>query len=273
MGTRPGEVPRSGELGELAFLNRDAVQPLADGYTKAEADDRFLTDQAIGTRPDQVPLVGMLARRAFTDGPIGTSDISDAAITTEKIAPGAVVTADLADAAVTTAKLADAAVTRAKVGESLIRLGTQQATTSGTFKEFTGIPSWARKITLSLWFVSTNGTANILVQLGTGGAPTTSGYTGYSVFSWASGVVPVSSTAGIPIFNNAASYSHFGHLTFTNVGGNAWVASGQLTTGGTQGAIVSSGFIELAGVLNYVRIVTANGTDAFDAGAVNISWE
>ena len=111
------------------------------------------------------------------------------------------------------------------------------------------------------------------MQLGTGGAPTASGYAGYSVFSWASGIVPISSTAGIPIFNNAASYSHFGQLTFTNVGGNAWVASGQFVTGGTQGSIVSGGVIELAGVLNYLRIVTANGTDAFDAGAVNISWE
>lgn len=179
----------------------------------------------------------------------------------------------VSDSTVTGADVQDGSLGRNDLGESLIRIGTQQATTSGTFKEFTGIPSWARRITVALWFVSTNGTANILVQLGTGGAPTTSGYTAQTVFSWASGVVPASSADGIPIFNNAASYSHFGHLTFTNVGGNAWVASGQFTTGGTQGSIVSSGFIELAGVLNYLRIVTANGTDAFDAGAVNISWE
>lgn len=44
-------------------------------------------------------------------------------------------------------------------------------------------------------------------------------------------------------------------------------------TGGTQGAVVSGGFIDLAGALNYMRIVTANGADTFDAGAVNISWE
>lgn len=189
------------------------------------------------------------------------------------VSDSTITSADVQDGSLTGNDVQDGSLGRADIGESLIRLGTVQATTSGTFKEFTGIPSWARRITLSLWFVSTNGAANILVQLGAGGAPTTSGYTGHSVFSWASGVVPVSSTAGIPIFNNAAAYSHFGHITFTNVGGNSWVASGQLTTGGTQGAIVSSGFIELAGVLNYLRIVTANGTDAFDAGAVNISWE
>jgi len=183
--------------------------------------------------------------------------------------PGAMVS----DSTITGADVQNSSLTAADVGESLIRRGTQQATTSGTFREFTGIPSWARRITVNLWGVSTNGTTNILVQLGTGGAPSTAGYTGFSVFSWASGVVPVSSVNGIPVFNNAASYTHFGRIVFTNVSGNIWVASGALVTGGTQGAITSGGVIELSGVLDYLRIVTANGSDLFDAGAVNITWE
>lgn len=208
-----------------------------------------------------------------SDSSLTGSDIQDSSLTGSDIQDATLTGADVQDSSLTGADVQDGSLGRNDLGESLIRVGTQQATTSGVFKEFTGIPSWARKITLALWYVSTNGAANILVQLGTGGAPTTSGYAGYSVFSWTSGIVPVSSTAGIPIFNNAASYSHFGHLTFTSVGGNAWVASGQIVAAGTQGAIVSGGFIDLPGVLNYLRIVTANGTDAFDAGAVNISWE
>lgn len=193
--------------------------------------------------------------------------------------PGAMVSdstitgTDVQDGSLTGADVQDGGLGRNDMGESLIRLGPVQGVTSGVSHQFTGIPAWARRVTLHFWFVSTNGTANILVQLGTGGAPTTSGYTGHSVFSWASGVVPVNSSNGIPIFSNAASYSHFGTLTFNNIGGNSWVASGQLVTGGTAGAIVSGGFIELAGALDYLRIVTANGTDQFDAGAVNITWE
>lgn len=208
-----------------------------------------------------------------SDSTITSADVQDSTLTGADVQDGSIAGADVQDASLTGADVQDGSLGRNDVGESLIRLGTQQATTSGAFKEFTGIPPWARRITLHLWYVSTNGATNILVQLGTGGAPTASGYAGYSVFSWASGIVPISSTAGIPIFNNAASYSHFGQLTFTNVGGNAWVASGQFVTGGTQGSIVSGGVIELAGVLNYLRIVTANGTDVFDAGAVNITWE
>ena len=189
------------------------------------------------------------------------------------VSDSTITSADVQDASLTGNDIQDGSLTRDDIGQSLIRVGTLQVTTSGVFKEFNSIPSWARRITVAFWNVSTNGASNLLVQLGTDGAPTTSGYAGYSVFSWASGVVPVSSTAGIPIFNNAASYSHFGELTFTNVGGNAWVASGQFVTGGIQGSIVSGGVIDLAGVLDYIRIVTANGTDAFDAGAVNITWE
>ena len=208
-----------------------------------------------------------------SDSTITSADVQDGSLTGTDVQDGGIGTADLADAAVTNAKLASNAVTRAKVGESLINLGTEQATTSGTFKEFTGIPSSARRITVTFNAVSTNGATNILVQLGTGGAATTSGYAGYSVFSWGSGVVPVSSTAGIPIFNNAASYNHYGHLVLTNISGNTWVASGQFATAGTQGSTISGGAITLAGVLNYLRIVTSNGTDTFDAGSVNISWE
>lgn len=208
-----------------------------------------------------------------SDSMITSTDVQDSSLTGADVQDGSIASADVQDGSLTGSDVQDGSLGRADVGESMIRLGTQQATTSGTFKQFTDIPTWARRITLSLWYVSTNGINNILVQLGTGGVPTASGYAGYSVFSWASGVVPISSTAGIPIFNNAASYSHFGQLVFTNVGGNAWVASGQFVTGGTQGAIVSGGVIELAGALNYLRIVTANGTDAFDAGAVNITWE
>lgn len=157
---------------------------------------------------------------------------------------------------------------------SVISLGTQQATTSGTFKDFTAIPSWARQVTVAFQSVSTNGTADILVQLGAGGTPTTSGYTGQSAFSWSGGTGTTTSADGIPVFNNDPGFLHFGHLTFLNVNGNDWLASGHFATGGSyQGATVSSGVIQLSGVLDNLRVLTANGTDAFDAGSVNIAWQ
>jgi hypothetical protein len=213
---------------------------------------------------------------------ISGSMIQDGSVNTADLAAGAVVTADIADAAVTAAKLSPGVGSAGQFlrtdGSALswsrpLVVDTAKASTSGSAVEFTGISSWVRRITVALNGVSTNGATNILVQLGTGGTPTTSGYAGYSVFSWASGIVPVNSTAGIPVFNNAASYNHYGHLVLTNISGNLWLASGEFVTAGTQGSIVSGGSVTLAGVANYLRVVTSNGTDAFDAGSINVLYE
>lgn len=181
--------------------------------------------------------------------------VSDSSITGLDIQNGSIGSDDLAPGALT------------------VQQDTVKASTSGAAVQFPDIPAWVRRITLAINGVSTSGGANILVQLGTGGTPTTSGYVSESVFSSASGVVPISSAAGIPIFNNAASYNHYGQLVFTNISGNTWLASGQFVSTGTTGAIISGGVVTLSGVLNYLRMVTANGTDTFDAGSVNLFYE
>jgi len=53
---------------------------------------------------------------------------------------------------------------------------TAKASTSGTSIDFTGIPSWVKRITVMFSGVNTTVGAQIVVQLGTGGSPTTSGY-------------------------------------------------------------------------------------------------
>jgi hypothetical protein len=179
------------------------------------------------------------------------------------------------DASLTGADIQDGSISASdlEAGAAAIARDTAKASTSGTAVEFTGIPSWAKRITLLFNGVSTDGTSDILAQLGVAGVPTTSGYVGNSVFSWTSGVVSVSSTAGIPVFNNAASYLHYGQLVFTNIGGNTWLASGQFVSTDTQGCIVAGGVVTLAGALNYLRVVSANGTAAFDAGQINLLYE
>ena len=59
---------------------------------------------------------------------------------------------------------------------SVITSGTSQASTSGTSIDFTSIPSWVKRITLMFNGVSTNGTSNYQIQIGSGSV-TTSGYT------------------------------------------------------------------------------------------------
>ena len=152
-------------------------------------------------------------------------------------------------------------------------LATAVASTSGTSIDFTGLPSWVKRITLMFQGVSTNGTSNWLFQLGSGSA-TTSGYlgTGYRATNAGSWInIAFTTGFGVP-FDTASAVVH-GSIVFANITGNNWVANGFLsrsdttTTGGTGGSI------SLAGVLDRVRITTVGGTDTFDAGTINILYE
>jgi hypothetical protein len=153
-----------------------------------------------------------------------------------------------------------------------IQRGTAVASTSGTSIDFTGIPSWVRRITVMFQGVSTNGTSNLQVQLGSG-SPTTSGYLGSSIASTAGGNSAATSTTGFVVLSGVATYLFNGIGVFTNLTGNTWV--GSINVGQSDTARVSSVYasIALAGTLDRVRITTVNGTDTFDAGSINILYE
>ena len=51
---------------------------------------------------------------------------------------------------------------------SIITSMTAQASTSGTSIDFTSIPSWVKRITVMFNGVSTNGSNNLLIQIGLG---------------------------------------------------------------------------------------------------------
>jgi hypothetical protein len=165
---------------------------------------------------------------------------------------------------VVTAKILDANVTPAKLSQPLT-LATAQATTSGTSIDFTGIPSWAKRITLMLNGVSTGGTSAVQIQLGAGSV-TTSGYAGVAFFTSGSNNI----ATGIPLGASAslAANTRFGAVVFNNVSGNVWSASGNASV-----VVCCAGGITLSGTLDRIRLTTVNGTDTFDAGSVNIMYE
>jgi hypothetical protein len=164
--------------------------------------------------------------------------------------------------------------TAASVVEASPVLGTVQNSTSGTAIAFTGIPSRAKKVTLIFNGVSTSVDAHILVQLGVGSAPTTSGYAnGYSALStpFDGNSYSTTSSAGVPVFNQAA-FTSTGQIVFTNITGNTWVASGSfVTSSGIGGHFTSGGSIALSGPIGMIRATV--GTGAFDLGSMNVLIE
>lgn len=147
--------------------------------------------------------------------------------------------------------------------------GTAVASTSGTSIDFTGIPSWVKRITVMFNGVSTNGTSLIQLQLGST-TFTTSGYISASGSSDSSGTS--TSTTGIAIRSGIATNLLTGAFVISNTSSNIWNATLNMYRSDGS-AVYGAGGVTLSGTLDRVRITTVNGTDTFDAGSINIMYE
>jgi len=152
--------------------------------------------------------------------------------------------------------------------------GTAVASTSGTFIDFTDIPSWVKRITVMMNGVSTSGTSNPLIQLGTSGGIVSTGYQVQSFNNVNPGgsTAPTSFTAGFGSQSGAAVNTLTGNLVITNLSGNIWVGQGAFYITTTASSYIAGG-VTLSGTLDRVRITTVGGTDTFDAGSINILYE
>jgi len=162
-----------------------------------------------------------------------------------------------------------------------IAKGTAVASTSGTVIDFTGIPSWVERITVMFNGVSTNATGSrrMLIQIGTGGSPTATGYLSSASSIGATNNTTSSTTSAtngfvLQGYPPTATKAFTGSIVITNITGNTWVSSGLLSDDvGADGVVMSAGAVTLSGVLNMVRITTQPTPDTFDAGSINIIYE
>lgn len=151
-----------------------------------------------------------------------------------------------------------------------IQLGASVATTSGTSIDFTGIPAGVKIISLIMNGVSTNGSSDFLVQIGSAAIQTT-GYTSTGSLTGSSSLT-ASSASGMLLYNNSAAHLASVKVSFDLFSGTTWVSShsGKLSTAFSCNG---GGDVALSGVLDRLRLTTVGGTAVFDAGTVNISWE
>ena len=185
------------------------------------------------------------------------------------IADAAVTTAKIADANITTAKVADANITPAKLSQPLTQ-GTSQASTSGTSITFTGIPSWAKRVTIMLNGVTSSGATYQSLQLGSGSLATT-GYGGVITVTYGTLTQTNNSPASsFYVINQVASTAHSGSVVLVNVTGNTWVMTSIIGAPSTTRNNYASGAVTLSGALDRIAI-TDPGT--FSAGSINILYE
>jgi hypothetical protein len=157
-----------------------------------------------------------------------------------------------------------------------ITQATAVASTSGTSIDFTSIPSWVKRITVMFNGVSTNGTSIVIVQLGDSGGIEATGYLGACVTTSTGPTISASNFSASFLTSTArasTSVSH-GSLVLTSLNSsNTWVANGIFAGSDAPYAQTLSGSKALSDTLDRVRITTVNGTDAFDAGSINILYE
>jgi hypothetical protein len=154
-----------------------------------------------------------------------------------------------------------------------------KATTSGASVDFTGIPSWAKRITLNMSGVSTTGTNLIVVRLGDAGGFENSGYLGsscfvsglpsYNSFNQSTGFNVVGGTASV------AGVTMYGSLTLSvlEASTNTWACQGVIARGDTATVAMVGGVKALSDTLTQIQLANVGGTDTFDAGKANILYE
>jgi len=157
---------------------------------------------------------------------------------------------------------------------SMNTLATAVPSTSGTSIDFTGLPSWVKKITVMFSGVSTNGSSNLQIQIGPSGGVETTGYG--STMTYIVNATPATTNVSSGFLagtygSSGASYN--GIITISTLGSSVWVMAGNLNDAGSTRTFFGSGGKTITGTLDRVRITTVNGTDTFDAGTINILYE
>lgn len=162
------------------------------------------------------------------------------------------------------------------MASSVLTSETAKASTSGTSIDFTGIPSWVKRITVMFSGVSTNGTNPIFLQIGSGSF-STSGYLGSAIeidgsplgvlFTSGFGISPLPAVADI----------FYGIMTIVNITGTTWVSSFVGSRSNAAFSVTGNGSSgSIGGPLDRLRILasaTGSPSDTFDAGTINIMYE
>ena len=152
--------------------------------------------------------------------------------------------------------------------------GTAVATTSGTSIDFTGIPSWVKRITVMFNGVSTSGGSDVMIQIGAGSIINT-GYLGNGTRINGSGFAGTANSTGFRLeatLGSVGASIRYGSASIFLVTTNTYGINSNYSVAPAESA-TGTGTLALSGALDRIRLTTVNGTDTFDAGSVNILYE
>ena len=150
------------------------------------------------------------------------------------------------------------------------------ASSGPTSVDFTGIPSWAKRITVMFKGVGLSASTDFQIQIGSGSV-TTSGYgSSCATFnSGGTGLPAASFTSGFAATNGYATGSPVnGFAIIVAMPSLSYGYSSNIGGGSNNNTVYpATGVVTLAGSLDRVRITSVSGTALFNSGNINILWE
>jgi hypothetical protein len=153
----------------------------------------------------------------------------------------------------------------------------EQASTSGTSIDFTGISPFATEIEIFGTAVSTNGTSDIIAQIGDAGGIESASYESNGESRGTAPSIGITNyTAGYGVINGVAAavaYNFSITLKLANNSTNKWFCevSGARVGGSTMYSGI--GTKSLSAMLDRIRITTAGGANTFDAGTIGARYK
>lgn len=149
----------------------------------------------------------------------------------------------------------------------------ESKTASGTYVDF-DIPEGVKRVTVMFLGLSTSGTAYIQTKIGSNSIIEESGYTEVACRLQDSTAVSIGSlsSSGFTYRYSAATNVLHGVTYLNYMGDSIWIFNGFATNTYTYQMCNITG-TKSTSDLNVLRITTSNGTDTFDGGSINISWE
>ena len=257
--------------GTITGITDLAVADGGTGASTAAGARTALSAAALGANSDITALSGLTTALSVAQGGTGAATATAYAVqcggTTSTAAHQSIASVGTSGQILTS----NGAAALPTFSEKIV-LGTAVATTSGTSVDFTSIPSWVKRITVMFDDVSTNGSSNVMVQLGTSGGVEIASYSGSVDFVEDNSAGTTFSNGFLIDRSLASGDVREGAMTISSFGSNKWVETSTVSNSLTA-LLLGAGRKTLSGTLDRVRITTANGTDTFDAGTINILYE
>jgi hypothetical protein len=157
-------------------------------------------------------------------------------------------------------------------GANMASSVTSTKSASGSAVEFTDVPDWAKRITITFSSVNTSSNNLVTLQFGSSASYVTTGYTSsYGLIVNGSVGMVSQSTSGIALNTNTSTNDiNYGTVTILIAGSNILTASGITGTSNQNFLGHVSGKVNISSTLTRLRITTST---SFTTGTITVLYE